>query len=270
MKILKFTLLIMMAYLYPNIIEGQKLNELPKISKTDKLTKANPKKTKTNKTAEKKAEKEEANEQAEEPKTKMSTDNFSKKNFAFIIGGGVSYLQSDRYLKPIVNQSNNNVIIEKASNLNPNFSLGIVYTPWIYNVEGQLPAMDEKGAYKLVDVINEVPKGPSMALFFNPLSIDVSEAALNKAVELGIGIGWRWGDFSLFLTYENLITRQPRDYFIEEYSSNDKNYTVDDEIQKSIDIDDDSIFTNKVLEAVGFKMVYSFGVIKSFSQSIKE
>ena len=99
------------------------------------------------------------------------------------------------------------------------------------------------------------------------MSFASANTNLNKTIDLGIGLGWRSDSFSVFGTIEFFNLKQPREYFINEYGSNDKQYLIGGEVLTAIDVNDNSIFQNKVMTAIGIKLAYTFDIVKSYSNS---
>jgi hypothetical protein len=189
------------------------------------------------------------------------------KRISFFVGAGTSVISNKVYELPIIDKTNNNVIIEESGKLKPNVSLGIVYTPFVYDVERFINYYDKDGVKKVKKVIEHVPKHFSVALFINPISLASANSNLSNTVDLGFGLGWRSDNFSVFATMEFFSLKQPRDYFINEYGTNDKQYIIGGEVQTAIDVNDNSIFKNKVMTAFGIKLAYTFDIVKSYSNS---
>jgi len=181
-----------------------------------------------------------------------------------ILGVGPSVLTRRVYADPIIDRSTNAVILEKTSRLRGNLSFGLSYTP---KRRAYLSVEEDNGVYK--NKYSLEPHGFSFALFVNPLGLNSSgNVALARSVDFGIGIGKRWGPLSIYVTGEMYTLRQPRQYFIDRYRDSNAIYSIAGEIQSSIDLADNTIFTNNQFVAVGMKVAFSFGVIRSFIQEI--
>ncbi|MEY3499229.1 MAG: hypothetical protein RL308_898 [Bacteroidota bacterium] len=198
-------------------------------------------------------------------------DNYGwNKRISFIVGGGASVVSTKLYADPVINKTNNFVTIEEASKLKPNLSLGIVYTPKVSNV---IRTIKVKKADKIEDeqLIEYYPRGISFALFINPVSLSsLSSSSVTNTVDLGLGLGWRSGNFSAFLTNEYFAIRQPRDYFVKQFEKNDQAFVVNGEVQNSIDINDNSIFKTSIAVSWGIKLCYTFDIVKSFYSNSKK
>ena len=187
------------------------------------------------------------------------------KRITFFVGAGTSVISNTIYELPIIDKTNNNVIIEESGKLKPNVSLGIVYTPFVYDVKRFINYYDSNGDQKVKKVIEHVPKCFSVALFINPISFASVNSNLNNTVDLGFGLGWRSDNFSVFATMEFFSLKQPRDYFVTEYGTNNKQYVIEGEVQTAFDVNDNSIFKNKVMTAFGIKLAYNFDIVKSYN-----
>jgi hypothetical protein len=192
--------------------------------------------------------------------TKLNTRD---SRISFIVGPGASYITSRLYDNPSVNQTTNNVIIEKASRMKTNLAVGIVYTPFLY----RFPTVDGE------DDDEVVPKGISFSTFINPLAF--SKVAENEPffnmLDFGIGAGYRSkGGFLVMATMEFFTIKQPRQWFIDKYETGEQQYIVEGEIQKSISLDDNSIFKSKTVTTLGFKFCYTFDIIKNYTRTTTE
>lgn len=192
------------------------------------------------------------------------------KRFSFMVGGGISVVSNQLYLDPVINKTNNAVIIEEGGTLKPNLTLGIIFTPKVFDITRKVK-MVENNEVKEKILIEHYPRKWSYALYLNPVSLsNISSNSLVNTVDLGLGIGWREGNFAFFLTNEYFSIRQPRDYFIEQFKDNDTPYVINGEIQNSIDINDNNIFKNKIGVSFGIKMTYTFDVVKSYYSQSQE
>lgn len=185
----------------------------------------------------------------------------SKNNkFSFITGIGASYITDNLYQNPAINATNNNVVIEESQNIKTNLSIGIVYTP--------KKLIMNKGKE------NEeiVPYGVSFATFINPIAL--SKATENQSffniTDFGIGLGWKFaGNVLIMATVEFLGVRQSREWFIEEFKNNDKQFLVNESPQLSFDITDNNIFETKIATTIGFKVCYTFDIVKNFQNELR-
>ena len=200
----------------------------------------------------------------------QTTDNYGwNKRIAFIVGGGSSIVSTELYNNPVVNKTNNFVTIEKASNIKPNLSLGIVYTPFVSNIERTVKVIKD-GEIVEETFIEYYPRGITFGLFLNPISLSsVSTNSISNTVDIGLGIGWRSGNFSFLVTNEYFSIRQPREYFVEQFKDNNQAYIINGEVQNSIDINDNSIFKDKIAVSWGLKIAYTFDITKSFYTNSK-
>ncbi|WP_149304448.1 hypothetical protein [Pareuzebyella sediminis] len=192
-------------------------------------------------------------------KAPRSGINNEDQKISFIAGVGASYITNTLYQNPVVDLSTKNVIISKAQSLKTNISLGIAYTPQTLT---------------LIRTENDeeisVPYGWTFISFINPLSFN--QASDNQGffnmIDFGIGLGWKFaGDFLIVGTLEFFNVRQAKEWFIEEYEGNDKSFSVDDAAQVSFDSDDNNIFRNKMATTIGFKICYTFDIIKSYKDA---
>lgn len=106
-----------------------------------------------------------------------------------------------------------------------------------------------------------------MATFVNPIALTkaTDTQSFFNIVDFGVGLGYKFANgFMIMGTLEWFSARQPRKWFIDEYKGNDKAYIVNGDEQVSIDKDDNDIFTNKIVNTIGFKFCYTFDIVKNF------
>ncbi len=177
---------------------------------------------------------------------------------SFIVGIGASSISTDLYQNPAINLANNNVIIEESQSVKTNVSLGIVYTPY----KTKITYADGKEEI--------VPKGISFATFINPIAL--TSATENQSffnmTDFGVGIGYKFaGNVMIMGTMEWLSVRQPRQWFINEFKGNDKAFLVNESPQLSFDVSDNNIFETKIATTFGFKICYTFDIVKNFKEA---
>lgn len=199
-----------------------------------------------------------------EEKRVKSTHYGWNKRISFFVGAGVTHVTNDIYALPIIDKTNNHVIIERDGNTRPNISTGIVYTPRVYNIYRYVDYI-ENGKVVKDTLIEHMPKHFSVALFINPASMTNAGSGLSSTVDVGFGLGWRSDNFSAFATCEFFGLKQPRAYFVANYQGNDTPYVVGGEIQTAIDVNDNSIFKNQVMMGVGIKLAYTFDIVSQFA-----
>lgn len=177
---------------------------------------------------------------------------------SFVLGIGSAFVLDQLYQNPAINLNNNNVMLEKAQHLKTNLTFGIVYTPYLYKI-----------TYK--DGKSEtMPKGISFATFINPIAL--TKATENQSffnmTDFGVGIGYKFaGSIMVMGTFEFLGVRQPKNWFIEEYQNNNRQYSVNGSPQLSFDVNDNNVFQSKIATTIGFKVCYTFDIVKNFKKS---
>lgn len=210
---------------------------------------------------------------------KDSTDNKNKEEqdygwgdrFALIVGGGIGYTTSSIYDNPVISKTTNFVTLENSNRFRTNLTIGIAYTPFSSNYVRTIYKEKENG--KALDTIYKVnygPRGITYALFINPVGLTKINEGFANSVDLGFGLGWRSGNFLFMATADFFSIRQPRQYFIDEYTSNNKQFVVNSQIQTSLDPNDNTIFKNKLVASVGLKMAFTFDLVKRFYAGSQE
>jgi hypothetical protein len=179
---------------------------------------------------------------------------------SYVVGLGFSHSLDNTYQMPVVD-ANNNVKLELGQRERITATLGVVYTPYIYRItdnqhpEGFLAA-----------------RGLSYVAFFNPLSI-LKNSNLEDNFSLGnfgLGAGYKTvSGIGIYGVFEMFSVNQPKKWFIDEYGSGDKTYTIGGNIQSRFNSEDLNIFSKKLIPAFSIKMCYSFDIIRSFAKAAK-
>ena len=179
--------------------------------------------------------------------------------FSFIVGIGPSYITNKFYQTPTINPLNNHVVMEQAQNIRTNLTFGIVYTPHIaHNVLTPI-----QGKYKTTTTRY------SFATFINP--INLTKATENQAAfslsDFGFGVGWKFvEDIMVMCSIEWFSISQPKEWFIDKFKDINTVFSVNNAEQLSFDPNDKNLFENKVATSIGFKVCYTFNVIKKFKR----
>ncbi len=177
---------------------------------------------------------------------------------SFVLGIGASYVANNIYQNPSVNLNNNNVIIEKAQRVKSNLTFGIVYTPLtstFTNKDGE------------TETVNH---GISLSTFINPISL--SKAAESQSffnmTDFGVGLGYKFaGNVLVMATTEFFGVRQPKQWFIDMYKTNDQKYNVNGLTQLAFNPEDNDVFRTKMMSTFGFKVCYTFDIVKNFKST---
>ena len=180
--------------------------------------------------------------------------------FSLIAGLGASSLLNTMYLDPVVNKTTNNVIIEKADRLRYTASIGFAWTPYMY----EIIRVDANGN----DVTEYAPRGFTVCIFANPASLSAS-SGINSTFDWGAGVGWRFSGMSLLATVDFFTVKQPREYFLQEFGNNNKQYLIGTNVQTEISLNDNTLFKNKGISAFGVKLVIPFDILDNFTSKTK-
>jgi len=179
---------------------------------------------------------------------------------SFVMGIGASTALSKVYQMPIVSTLDNKVKMEEGQRGRIGATFGLVYTPYIYRVSD----MQSPEGYL-------VSKGWSYVAFFNPLNL-VKSSNLEENFSLsnfGVGVGYKTvAGIGIYAVGEIYSVKQPKEWFIKEFSDGTKPYAINGEIQNSFSSTDESIFRNKLIPYFGVKVCYSFDIIKGFNSSV--
>ena len=197
--------------------------------------------------------------QATKTLTSVKQEELNKR-ISIVVGVGASYAAFNTlYQMPTVNPTNNYVIVEEAQNLKSSISLGIVYTPYLYTITNG----------SSVETVN---KGWSYALFVSPNILStLTNSDFFSNTDFGIGYGYKGaGGFLFLITADFLVARQPKDWFINDYKNGSTQYLIDGAPQSAFDPTDNNIFRTKLIPTLGFKVCYTFDIVKSYRDLVND
>jgi len=203
---------------------------------------------------------------ASEINLKASEDNYGwSKRISFIFGAGPSVVKGKLYQDVSIDKSSNFVQIEEADRVRTPISLGILYTPFVSDIRRRIKTSDKDS----VILYDHYPRGFSIGLFINPFELSSINATQTSQVDLGIGLGYRTGSFSILVTSEFFALRQPKQSFIDYYMNKNLTYNVNNEIQTSINVNEESVYRSKKFISFGLKLAYTFDIAKSYFTSTR-
>lgn len=185
----------------------------------------------------------------------------------FIAGFGMNNAMKDIYRVPTIDEVQNFVRLEKDEPYRANFSFGISYT--FGDQYWTKYYFNEEKTENQVDDVKQNIRGTTFCLFLNPSVFgSLSSNNISTPVDMGFGMGYRWGHFSIFGTLEMFRLSQPRQYFIDKYYKKELAYVVDGQNQTMIDPKNDNIFVSKWYTAVGVKFCYTLNIITKSKEEV--
>jgi hypothetical protein len=182
-----------------------------------------------------------------------------EKPINFFAAAGASYMIGSHY-SVVVSPVDNTIQFEKTYPIMTRFSLGLVWNPFPKKEEGYVDKFFENK--KLNQAYESARRHLAVALLINvfQLSFSSSEFNFTSPIDVGFGLGYRNENFLILGTIELTPLRTPRQYFSDQYK--DKNKTLvlagATEPVRTISIDDNSIFVNRIYPSIGIKIAYSF------------
>ena len=156
-----------------------------------------------------------------------------------------------------VSPSDYSLQFEKTFPILTRFSLGLVWNP-IPKEEDLQTFLEKRRRNAYYKVARE---HLAIALLINVFQLSyTNDFNSSSPIDVGFGIGYRSSNFLVLGTIELTPLRTPRTYFKEQYQ--DKNIPLilsgSTEPVRSISIDDNAIFMNRVFPSIGLKLAYSF------------
>jgi hypothetical protein len=178
--------------------------------------------------------------------------------FNFFAAAGASLMFGDHY-DVTVSPIDNSVQFETTFPIITRFSLGLVWNPIAEKDEDYILAFLDKR--KIYPTIKAARKHLAVALLVNVFQLSYSnDFNSGSPIDVGFGIGYRSSNFLILGTLELTPLRTPRTYFIDQFKDKDVPLILSGSTEpvRSISIDDNAIFVNRVFPSIGVKIAYSF------------
>jgi hypothetical protein len=174
----------------------------------------------------------------------------------FFAAAGASYMFGNHY-SVTVSPVDNTVQFEQTFSILTRFSLGLVWNP-IPAKESLQDFLDKRNRDKYYKIARE---HLAVALLINVFQLSyANDFNSSSPIDVGFGIGYRDSNFLILGTIELTPLRTPRAYFVDQYK--DKNLPLilsgSSEPVRTISVDDNALFTNKIFPSIGLKIAYSF------------
>lgn len=103
---------------------------------------------------------------------------------------------------------------------------------------------------------------PCFALLVNVFNISFSGQQMNSVspIDVGFGLGYRKNGLCVLATCEFTPIKQPRKYFLDAYKDKNRQLFYDNSTVPVTEIsdDDNNLFTNRLIPAIGVKVAYAF------------
>jgi len=183
--------------------------------------------------------------------------------FNFFSAAGASYMFGDQY-SVVISPIDNTVQFQKNYHLITRFSLGLVWNPIPENGDSAMVTWIKKSKNKSMfkETYKAARKHFAVALLVNVFQLGYSSKDINTSspIDVGFGIGWRNSNFLILGTIEFTPVRTPRSYFVNQFKDKNQAFIMagSTEPVKSIDINDNSIFMDRVFPSIGVKIAYTF------------
>jgi hypothetical protein len=178
--------------------------------------------------------------------------------FNFFAAAGASFMFGNHYTVA-VSPVDNTVQFENTFPVLTRFSLGLVWNPIPEKGGNYIEQFIEK---KLLNSAYKAGrKHLAVALLVNVFQLSYfHDFNASSPIDVGFGLGYRNSNFLILGTIELTPIRTPRTYFIEQYKDNNLPliYSGSTEPVRTIGIDDNALFTNKIYPSIGIKIAYSF------------
>jgi len=182
-----------------------------------------------------------------------STKNEWERPFNIFAAAGAACIFRDHYnitISPI----DYSVQFEKTFPILTRFSLGLVWNP----IKGE-GHRDFKN--KNIDTAYKLRKRVAIALLINIFQLNYSnDFNSSSPIDVGFGLGYRKSNLLILGTIELIPLSTPRQYIIDQYKDKNQQFVLSGSTEpiRTINMNDNSIFVNKIFPAIGLKIAYSF------------
>ncbi|KEO72234.1 hypothetical protein [Anditalea andensis] len=176
--------------------------------------------------------------------------------FNFFAAAGASYLFGNHY-SVAVSPIDNTIQFDKTFPIITRFSLGLVWNP-IPEEEDVKTFLDKRRRDQYYKVAR---KHLAVALLINVFQMSYSnEFNSSSPIDVGFGIGYRSSNFLILGTVELTPIRTPRTYFENQFRDRNMPLVLSGSTEpiRTISVDDNALFMNRIFPSLGIKMAYSF------------
>lgn len=210
----------------------------------------------------------EAKPDSEQPKNGKSqlSDTISKEDFErpfnFFAAAGAAVRFGDLY-NVTVSPIDYTVQFEDVFPIHTRFSMGLVWNPFPDYSEENIKEYLKFKKGGLADRTAKAARNhAAVALLVNIAQLSFASGEINTTspIDVGFGLGYRNDKFLILGTLEFTPMRAPRKYFIDDFRDTDKTLVLSgaQEPVRTISIEDDTLFTNKIFVSIGVKVAYAF------------
>lgn len=211
-----------------------------------------------------------------EPKVNSSnkeseqTDKIPKEDFErpfnFFAAAGAAVRFGDLY-DVTISPVDYTVQFEDVFPIHTRFSMGLVWNPFPDNSdENKKKYFDKVLKFKdggLADrSIEAARRHAAIALLVNIAQLTFTSGEVNTTspIDVGFGLGYRNDKFLILGTLEFTPMRTPRKYFLDDFLDKDKTLVLAgaQEPVRTISVEDNTLFINKIFASMGIKIAYAF------------
>jgi len=186
--------------------------------------------------------------------------------FNFFAAAGAAVRFGNLY-NVVVSPVDYRVQFEDVFPIHTRFSMGLVWNPFPDNSEENKKEYSQKVHLLkkeglLGRSVEAARRHAAVALLVNIAQLSFSSGEVNTTspIDVGFGIGYRNDKFLILGTLEFTPMRTTRKYFCDDFLDKDKTLVLAgaQEPVRTISVDDDAFFTNKVFVSMGIKIAYAF------------
>jgi hypothetical protein len=179
--------------------------------------------------------------------------------FNFFAAAGAAYMFNEQY-SVAVSPVDNTIQFEKTYPILTRFSLGLVWNPLKDESASNKADYFNKKLYN--DAYRAARNNMAIALLVNVFQLGYTAGEINTSspIDVGFGLGYRNSNFLILGTLEFTPIRSPRTYFTDQFKDQNKTLVLAGakEPVRTISLDDNSIFVNRVYPSIGIKIAYAF------------
>lgn len=182
-----------------------------------------------------------------------------EKDLRFTIGTGLVF-RTNKIYDVTISKIDTTVQFQKLSSFSPIMSAGLLWKPF---TRDSSKVAKDSNAVKDVSHNSSitVQKPLILGVFLNyHVATNISSVNYNSTFGLGFGLGYSSRNWSIMGMFDFRNVRQPRQFFIDAFEGGNRIFFPDGSLNAAttIDLNDNSIFTNQVQYSLGVTFNYIF------------
>ncbi|WP_207424588.1 hypothetical protein [Desertivirga brevis] len=180
------------------------------------------------------------------------------------LGVSIGYTMGTNKLYSIaINPVDQTVQFDKVSPLNVVLSTAVMFNWKTWYLRQKTDPNGNPTLNNTKGPVFAIPSKWSVGAILNLAQFSSESKLYNQKIDGGLGIGYELNENIFVLgSFEFLSVKQPRDYFINDYNGQKKQFLIENVPQKNINYDDLNVFHDKYVPSISLKVVFGLALTK--------